>query len=280
MDYKHTIQDEKLTFAKVVVNIIKDTYTIKLNQQRFFGVSMKKLGHLGIYTLMVFLSIYLLDFSSLYLAKMFVWGMDGYSIIVAVEQLALLGLLIYWLKKKKMLYIFEKKDSKKSRFFYLVVSLVATYVVRQLLSAFYLQFSRFINNHYIFEDLLSVISISGESTILMTCFSFVSVVILGPLLEEIVHRGYFMNTFFPKSKYYLDVILSALIFGLSHLVLSHRDPISLMVYSFSGLFFALVYRWTKNLKITILCHSFMNFLIHADFIWLLLSNLIYDRFFR
>ena len=280
MDYKHTIQDEKLTFAKVVVNITKDTYTIKLNQQRFFGVSMKKLGHLGIYTLMVFLSIYLLDFSSLYLAKMFVWGMDGYSIIVAVEQLALLGLLIYWLKKKKMLYIFEKKGSKISRFFYLVVSLVAAYVVRQLLSAFYVQFSRFINNHYIFEDLLSVISISGESTILTTCFSFVSVVILGPLLEEIVHRGYFMNTFFPKSKYYLDVILSALIFGLSHLVLSHRDPISLMVYSFSGLFFALVYRWTKNLKITILCHSFINFLIHADFIWLLLSNLIYDRFFR
>ena len=280
MDYKHTIQDEKLTFAKEVVNITKDTSAIKLNQQRFFGVSMKKLGHLGIYTLLVFLSIYLLDFSSLYLAKMFVWGMDGYSIIVAVEQLALLGLLIYWLKKKKMLYIFEKKGSKISRFFYLVVSLVAAYVVRQLLSAFYVQFSHFINNHYIFEDLLSVISISGESTILTTCFSFVSVVILGPLLEEIVHRGYFMNTFFPKSKYYLDVILSALIFGLSHLVLSHRDPISLMVYSFSGLFFALVYRWTKNLKITILCHSFMNFLIHADFIWLLLSNLIYDRFFR
>ncbi len=48
---------------------------------------MKKLGHLGVYTLLVFLSIYLLDFSSLYLAKMFVWGMDGYSIIVAVEQL-------------------------------------------------------------------------------------------------------------------------------------------------------------------------------------------------
>lgn len=241
---------------------------------------MKKIGHLGIYTLLVFLSIYLLDFSSLYLAKMFVWGMDGYSIIVAVEQLALLRLFIYWLKKKKMLYIFEKRGSKKSRFFYLVVSLVATYFVRQFLSAFYLQSSRFINNHYIFEDFLSIISISGESTILTTCFSFISVVILGPILEEVVHRGYFMNTFFPQSKYYLDVILSALIFGLSHLVLSHRDPISLMVYSFSGLFFALVYRWTKNLKITILCHSFINFLIHADFIWLLLSNLIYNRFFR
>lgn len=275
-----TLQDKKLTFLKIAVNIMKDIYAIKISQQRFFGVSMNKLGHLGIYTLLVFLSIYLLDFSSLYLAKMFVWGMDGYSIIVAVEQLALLGLFIYWLKKKKMLYIFEKKGSKKSRFFYLLVSLVAAYFVRQLLSAFYLQFSRFINNNYIFEDLLSVLSFSEQSTILTTCFSFISVVILGPILEELVHRGYFMNSFFPKSKYYLDVILSALIFGLSHLVLSHRDFISLMVYSFSGLFFALVYRWTKNLKITILCHSFINFLIHADFIWLFLSNLIYYRFFR
>ena len=255
-------------------------YTVEISQQRFLGVSMKKLGHLGIYTLLVFLSIYLLDYSSLYLAKLFVWGMDGYYIIVAVEQLVLLGLVIYWLKRKKMLYIFEKKGSKKSRFFNLVVSLVDTYFVRQFLSAFYLQFSHFINNHYIFEDLLSVLSFSEQSTILTTCFSFISVVILGLILEEIVHRGYFMNTFFPKSKYYLDVILSALIFGLSHLVLSHRDPISLMVYSFFGLFFALVYRWTKNLKITILCHSFINFLIPADFIWLFLSNLIYDRFFR
>jgi len=269
-----------LTLVKISVNITRDACAIKISQQSFLGVNMKKIGHLGIYTLLVFLSIYLLDFSSLYLAKMFVWGMDGYSIIVAVEQLALLGLFIYWLKKKRMLYIFEKKGSKKSRFFYLLVSLVAAYFVRQLLSAFYLQFSRFINNNYIFEDLLSVLSFSEQSTILTTCFSFVSVVILGPILEEIVHRGYFMNTFFPNSKYYLDVILSALIFGFSHLVLSHRDPISLMVYSFFGLFFALVYRWTKNLKITILCHSFINFLIHADFIWLFLSNLIYDRFFR
>ena len=241
---------------------------------------MKKLGHLGIYTLLVFLSIYLLDFSSLYLAKMFVWGMDGYSIIVAVEQLALLGLFIYWLKKKKMLYIFEKSGSKRSRFFYLLVSLVAAYFVRQFLSAFYLQFSRFINNHYIFEDLLSVISISGESTILTTCFSFVSVVILGPILEEVVHRGYFMNTFFPKSKYYLDVIFSALIFGFSHLILSHRDPISLLYFSFFGFFFALVYRYTSNLRLTILCHCLFNFFNHAKPIWIFVYNFIYYRFFR
>jgi hypothetical protein len=117
---------------------------------------MKKLGHMEVYTLLVFLSIYLLDFSSLYLAKMLVWGMDGYSIIVAVEQLALLGLFIYWLKKKKMLYIFEKKGSKKSRFFYLLVSLVAAYFVRQLVDAFQMQYHYLVDNKYIFQNQLSI----------------------------------------------------------------------------------------------------------------------------
>lgn len=91
---------------------------------------------------------------------------------------------------------------------------------------------------------------------LSTILSFVLPVIIGPVFEETLDRGYFMNTFFPKSKYYLDVILSGLIFGLSHLILSHRDPISLLYYSLIGLFFALVYRSTDNLRLTILCHSF------------------------
>ena len=89
-----------------------------------------------------------------------------------------------------------------------------------------------------------------------------------------------MNTFFPQSKYYLDVILSALIFGLSHLILTHRDTISLIIYSLGGLFYALVYRWTKNIKITILCHSFFNFLIYAKPIWIFVYNYIYYHFFR
>ena len=89
-----------------------------------------------------------------------------------------------------------------------------------------------------------------------------------------------MNTFFHQSKYYLDVILSAIIFGISHLILTHRDPISLIIYSFVGLFFALVYRWTKNLKITILCHSFFNFLIYAKPIWIFVYNYVYYHFLR
>ena len=241
---------------------------------------MKKLGHLGFYTFFVFLSVYLLEFSSLHLTKFLGWGIDGYYSISAVGEVTLLVMFVYWLKKKKMLYIFETKGSKKSRFFYLVFALVATYFDRQLVDAFQLQFHHLIDNKYIFQDLLSALYSNGQPTFLSTVLSFSLTVVVGPILEELIHRGYFMNTFFPQSKYYLDVILSALIFGLSHLILTHRDPISLIIYSLGGLFYALVYRWTKNLKITILCHSFFNFLTYAKPIWIFVYNFIYYRFFR
>ncbi len=241
---------------------------------------MKKLGHLGTYILLVFLSVYLLEFSSLHMAKFLGWGIDGYSIISAVGEVTLLVVFVCWLKKKKMLFILEKQSWKWSRLFYLVISLVATYFVRQLLDTFQLQFHHLIDNKYIFQDLISTLYSNGQPTFLATSFHFISSVIVAPIFEESADRGYFMNTFFPNSKYYLDVILSALIFGISHLVFSHRDPISLMFYSLGGLFYALVYRWTKNLRITILCHSFFNFLTYAKPIWIFVYNYVYYHFFR
>lgn len=241
---------------------------------------MKKLGHLGVFILLVFLSVYLPELGIMHLTKFLGWGIDGYSIFLTVEVTALLLLFIYWLKKKEMLYIFENKGSKKSRFFYLVVGLVATYFDRQLVDAFQLQFHHFIDNKYIFQDLLSALYSNGQPTFLSTVLSFILVVIIGPILEETLDRGYFMNTFFPQSKYYLDVIFSALIFGFSHLILSHRDPISLLYFSFFGFFFALVYRYTSNLRLTILCHCLFNFFNHAKPIWIFVYNFIYYRFFR
>ncbi|HGQ5948788.1 TPA: CPBP family glutamic-type intramembrane protease [Streptococcus pneumoniae] len=64
------------------------------------------------------------------------------------------------------------------------------------------------------------------------------------------------------------------------MILSHRDPISLLYYSLIGFFFALVYRSTDNLILTILCHSFFNFLNHAKPIWIFVYNYIYYHFFR
>ncbi|OFK71023.1 peptidase [Streptococcus sp. HMSC034E03] len=241
---------------------------------------MKKLGHLGVFILLVFLSVYLPELGIMHLTKFLGWGIDGYSIFLTVEVIALLLSFIYWLKKKKMLYIVENESWKWSTNFYLLVALVATYFDRQLVDAFQLQFHYLIDNKYIFQDLLSILYSNGQPTFLSTVLSFSLTVVVGPILEELIHRGYFMNNFFPQSKYYLDVILSALIFGLSHLILTHRDPISFIIYSLGGFFYALVYRWTKNLKITILCHSFFNFLTYAKPIWIFVYNFIYYRFLR
>ncbi len=133
---------------------------------------MKKLGHLGTYMLLVFLSVYLLEFSSLHIAKFLGWGIDGFSIVSAVGEVTLLVIFVCWLKKKKMLYIFEKKGSKKSRFFYLVVGLVATYFVHQLLNTFQLQFHHLIDNKYIFQDLISTLYSNGQPTFLSTVLKF------------------------------------------------------------------------------------------------------------
>ena len=157
---------------------------------------------------------------------------------------------------------------------------MATYFVRQLVDAFQMQYHYLVDNKYIFQKLLSILYSNGQPTFLSTVLGFILTVVVAPISEELIDRGYFMNTFFPQSKYYLDVILSALIFGISHLILTHRDPIGLIIYSFIGLFFALVYRWTKNLKITILCHSFFNFLIYAKPIWIFVYNYVYYHFFR
>ena len=241
---------------------------------------MKKLGHLGVYTSLVFLSVYLPELGVVHLTKFLGWGIDGYSVISLVWELVLVVLFVFWLKKKEMLFIFEKKAWTWSTIFPLVVSLVACYFVRQLVDAFQIQYHYLVDNKYIFQKLLSILYSNGQPTFLSTVLGFILTVVVAPISEELIDRGYFMNTFFHQSKYYLDVILSALIFGLSHLILTHRDPISLIIYSLGGLFYALVYRWTKNLKITILCHSFFNFLIYAKPIWIFVYNYVYYHFFR
>ena len=236
----------------------------------------KKLRQFGIFLLIILLSTYLPQTIGLYVTIILGLGVDVYSLILTMGLVGSFLLLIWWLKKKKMLFIFEKKSWNWSFVFYLF----ATYVVYQILSNFWARYAHLINHRNIHDEYFTVVLSNGQPTFLSTVLSFILTVVIGPILEETLDRGYLMNTFFPKSKYYLDVILSGLIFGLSHLILTHRDPISLIIYSLGGLFYALVYRWTKNLKITILCHSFFNFLIYAKPIWIFVYNFIYYHFFR
>lgn len=42
--------------------------------------------------------------------------------------------------------------------------------------------------------------------------------VVDPILEELLYRGVLMTSFFEKSKYFLDCLLSAILFSFAHLL--------------------------------------------------------------
>lgn len=82
--------------------------------------------------------------------------------------------------------------------------------------------------------------------------------IVGPILEELVYRGVLMTSFFEKSKFYLDCLLSAVMFSVPHL---SSYGLSLEVfknYAFLGLILAILFRKTRSIYPSILVHMAWN----------------------
>lgn len=82
--------------------------------------------------------------------------------------------------------------------------------------------------------------------------------IVGPILEELVYRGVLMTSFFEKSKFYLDCLLSAVMFSVAHLF---SYGVSLEVfknYAFLGLILAILFRKTRSISPSILVHMAWN----------------------
>ena len=82
--------------------------------------------------------------------------------------------------------------------------------------------------------------------------------IIGPILEELVYRGVLMTSFFEKSKFYLDCLLSAVMFSVAHL---SSYGLSLEVfknYAFLGFILAILFRKTRSIYPSILVHMAWN----------------------
>ncbi|TCD46788.1 CPBP family intramembrane metalloprotease [Streptococcus sp. X16XC17] len=82
--------------------------------------------------------------------------------------------------------------------------------------------------------------------------------IFGPIFEELLYRGLIMTQFFKNSPLYLDVLLSAIIFSLSHLIISHLSLLDFLIYFNIGLVFALIFRKTKNIYYSVMLHMVVN----------------------
>lgn len=77
---------------------------------------------------------------------------------------------------------------------------------------------------------------------------------LGPIMEELLFRGFLMNWFFPGTPN-ISIGLSAILFGLIH---GATDPIYFISKALLGLILAIVYYRTHNIKSNIALHMLNN----------------------
>lgn len=97
--------------------------------------------------------------------------------------------------------------------------------------------------------------------------------IIGPILEELVYRGVLMTSFFEKSKFYLDCLLSAVIFSVAHLSSYGLSSEVFKNYAFLGLILAILFRKTRSIYPSILVHMAWNIYLS----WHLITFIFFER---
>ncbi len=90
---------------------------------------------------------------------------------------------------------------------------------------------------------------------LYNVFTFLSVVIVAPIFEELIFRGMIYNEMARHNKMFA-VVMTSLLFGLLHLNLSQSVPAF-----FISLVLCYMYEKTQSLSVTILGHAANNFLV-------------------
>ena len=95
---------------------------------------------------------------------------------------------------------------------------------------------------------------SLNGSVLFNTFTFISVVILAPIFEELIFRGMILNTLTKYNKMFA-IIVTSLLFGLLHLNITQAIPAFFM-----SLVLCYMYVQTDSILVTILAHAGNNFL--------------------
>lgn len=90
-------------------------------------------------------------------------------------------------------------------------------------------------------------------------FLLIGGVFIAPLIEEIIFRGIIQNYLTNKFNYVIGIILTSVIFSLSHLQHWGNIP-ALLSLSFSGLVLGYFYHMTKNIFLSTGIHMVNNFI--------------------
>lgn len=101
------------------------------------------------------------------------------------------------------------------------------------------------------ENIKSILSLN--STVLIV-FSL-SAVLIAPFVEEFIFRGIVINYFFKHSSWWINIILSGLLFSLGH---ASQNIISFALYATMGMILAYVYKSSGQIKMSIAVHMLNN----------------------
>lgn len=110
-------------------------------------------------------------------------------------------------------------------------------------------------------------SLRNPSSQFMVGLTLFEMAILGPITEEIFYRAGMMTFFFPHSKFYLDILVSALVFGGAHMVFFGGTFGAFLIYFVYGLIFAGIFRLTKSIYWSMFSHIAWNIFINWSVIY-------------
>ncbi len=190
-----------------------------------------------------------------------------YHLIFAI----VLSLLIFWHKVNWRL-MFRRPipadyiPSIKLTGFIFIFSIAATYALFYPLSFL---FPKFVNIWYI-EIPPIIYSTQQQFPILPNSLSFISLVILAPVLEELAFRGILLHRWSQKWGMNKAILVSSLLFGVAH-----TDPIGAIAF---GAAMCIIYLKTQTLLVPMLCHAINNlaaWLMEAGFIAWLGADYVY-----
>lgn len=86
-------------------------------------------------------------------------------------------------------------------------------------------------------------------------------VVYAPICEELVFRGYLMKSLSRLSDYYVDVLISAGLFSLGHVLLNGWVFNDFLVYLGSGLIYAILFKKSETIYPVVILHVMWNSLM-------------------
>ncbi|HEK9107640.1 TPA: CPBP family intramembrane metalloprotease [Streptococcus equi subsp. zooepidemicus] len=86
----------------------------------------------------------------------------------------------------------------------------------------------------------------------------IALAILGPVFEELLCRGLLMTSYFKESRFYMDIVLSASVFSVLHLIGFSWGWVEFLYYFLMGALFAILFRMGNSIYYSIIAHIVWN----------------------